>query len=107
MTAEPSGRAPGAWRLSGEARTRNFVRDHGWLPPEDELPDFLPLLLEFAARSPEPGLRLLAGPRQPQGGHRPMAHAPFVHQLHAALAMALLALWPFSRLVHAFSAPLG
>ncbi|MEU7484526.1 respiratory nitrate reductase subunit gamma [Streptomyces sp. NPDC042319] len=36
-----------------------------------------------------------------------MAHAPFIYQLHAALAMALFALWPFSRLVHAFSAPLG
>lgn len=36
-----------------------------------------------------------------------MAHAPFIYQLHAVLAMALFALWPFSRLVHAFSAPLG
>lgn len=36
-----------------------------------------------------------------------MAHAPLVYQLHALLAMALLALWPFSRLVHAFTAPLA
>ncbi|GII86284.1 nitrate reductase subunit gamma [Sphaerisporangium siamense] len=36
-----------------------------------------------------------------------MAHAPLVFQLHAALAMALFALWPFSRLVHAFAAPVG
>ncbi|WP_052862969.1 respiratory nitrate reductase subunit gamma [Streptomyces niger] len=36
-----------------------------------------------------------------------MAHAPVIYQLHAVLAMALFALWPFSRLVHAFSAPLG
>ncbi|GGM06334.1 hypothetical protein GCM10010129_57550 [Streptomyces fumigatiscleroticus] len=36
-----------------------------------------------------------------------MAHAPLVHQIHALLAMALFALWPFSRLVHAFTAPLG
>lgn len=36
-----------------------------------------------------------------------MAHAPLVYQLHALLALALFALWPFSRLVHAFAVPLG
>ncbi len=36
-----------------------------------------------------------------------MAHAPFVHQVHALLALALFALWPFGRLVHAFALPLG
>lgn len=36
-----------------------------------------------------------------------MAHAPLVYRLHALLAMALFALWPFSRLVHAFTAPVG
>ncbi|POX37278.1 respiratory nitrate reductase subunit gamma [Streptomyces sp. Ru73] len=36
-----------------------------------------------------------------------MAHAPLVYQVHALLAMALFAVWPFSRLVHAFTAPLG
>ncbi|MEV5508118.1 respiratory nitrate reductase subunit gamma [Streptomyces orinoci] len=36
-----------------------------------------------------------------------MAHAPLVYRVHALLAMALFALWPFSRLVHAFTAPLG
>ncbi|MDJ1130739.1 respiratory nitrate reductase subunit gamma [Streptomyces iconiensis] len=36
-----------------------------------------------------------------------MAHAPFVYQLHALLAMALFTLWPFSRLVHAFTAPVA
>ncbi|MEV7418603.1 respiratory nitrate reductase subunit gamma [Streptomyces sp. NPDC089919] len=36
-----------------------------------------------------------------------MANAPLVYQVHALLAMALFALWPFSRLVHAFTAPLG
>ncbi len=36
-----------------------------------------------------------------------MAHAPLVYQAHALLAMVLFALWPFSRLVHAFSAPIG
>ncbi|WP_255951205.1 nitrate reductase molybdenum cofactor assembly chaperone [Streptomyces odontomachi] len=34
-------------------------RAHGWQPPEDELPDHLPLVLEFAARCPDPGSRLL------------------------------------------------
>lgn len=37
----------------------------------------------------------------------PMPGAPLVYQLHALAAMALLALWPFSRLVHAWSAPLA
>jgi nitrate reductase gamma subunit len=36
-----------------------------------------------------------------------MAHAPLVYQCHALLALALFALWPFSRLVHAFAVPLG
>ena len=35
-----------------------------------------------------------------------MAHAPFDYRMHALLAFALFALWPFSRLVHAFSAPI-
>ena len=34
-----------------------------------------------------------------------MAHAPLVYRLHALLGMALFALWPFSRLVHALTAP--
>lgn len=36
-----------------------------------------------------------------------MADAPLQFQLHAVLAMALFALWPFSRLIHAFTAPVG
>ncbi|MET9365139.1 respiratory nitrate reductase subunit gamma [Streptomyces sp. NPDC006632] len=36
-----------------------------------------------------------------------MAHAPLVYRLHALLAMTLFAAWPFSRLVHAFTAPVG
>ncbi len=36
-----------------------------------------------------------------------MAHAPLTYQVHALLGMALFALWPFSRLVHAFTVPLG
>lgn len=36
-----------------------------------------------------------------------MADAPLVYQLHALLAMTLFAAWPFSRLIHAFTAPVG
>ncbi len=36
-----------------------------------------------------------------------MADAPLGFQLHGLIAMALFALWPFTRLVHVFSAPLG
>jgi len=36
-----------------------------------------------------------------------MADAPWSFQLHGLLAMSLFALWPFTRLVHVFSAPLG
>ncbi|MFK5633579.1 MULTISPECIES: respiratory nitrate reductase subunit gamma [unclassified Ornithinimicrobium] len=36
-----------------------------------------------------------------------MAGAPLGFQLHAFLAFLLFAMWPFTRLVHVFSAPLG
>ena len=36
-----------------------------------------------------------------------MAVAPIGFQLHAIAAFALFALWPFTRLVHVFSAPVG
>ncbi|MBA2559659.1 MAG: respiratory nitrate reductase subunit gamma [Propionibacteriales bacterium] len=36
-----------------------------------------------------------------------MAEAPLSFQLHGLAAMFLFALWPFTRLVHVFSAPLG
>ena len=36
-----------------------------------------------------------------------MADAPLGFQLHGMVAMLLFALWPFTRLVHVFSAPLG
>ncbi|MEV5981021.1 nitrate reductase molybdenum cofactor assembly chaperone [Streptomyces sp. NPDC052114] len=45
------------------AGLKALYRRHGWSPPEDELPDFLPLVLEFAARAPDPGTRLLTGHR--------------------------------------------
>ncbi|MEV7614157.1 nitrate reductase molybdenum cofactor assembly chaperone [Streptomyces sp. NPDC089799] len=47
----------GDTRRRGKAllRWQHLYRDHGWQPPADELPDFLPLALEFAARCPGPG----------------------------------------------------
>ena len=36
-----------------------------------------------------------------------MADAPVGFQLHGLIAFSLFALWPFTRLVHVFSAPLG
>ncbi|MFP5347043.1 MAG: respiratory nitrate reductase subunit gamma [Actinomycetes bacterium] len=36
-----------------------------------------------------------------------MAAAPIGFQLHGFVAMLLFALWPFTRLVHVFSAPIG
>ncbi len=36
-----------------------------------------------------------------------MAAAPAVYQVHAACAFALVAIWPFTRLVHVWSVPLG
>jgi nitrate reductase gamma subunit len=36
-----------------------------------------------------------------------MAHAAFYYQIHVLTALALFALWPFTRLVHAFSAPIA
>ncbi len=36
-----------------------------------------------------------------------MANAPLGFQLHALLAFLLFAMWPFTRLVHVFSAPIG
>ena len=36
-----------------------------------------------------------------------MAEAPIGFQLHALAAFGLFALWPFTRLVHVFSAPVG
>jgi Nitrate reductase gamma subunit len=36
-----------------------------------------------------------------------MSQAPIGFQLHGLAAFLLIALWPFTRLVHVFSAPLG
>ncbi|WP_280339452.1 respiratory nitrate reductase subunit gamma [Nocardia neocaledoniensis] len=42
---------------------------------------------------------------QPRGDL--MVQAPASFQVHVLIALALFALWPFTRLVHAFSAPIG
>ncbi|WP_024441175.1 MULTISPECIES: respiratory nitrate reductase subunit gamma [unclassified Mycobacterium] len=36
-----------------------------------------------------------------------MLQAPLYFQVHVMIALTLFALWPFTRLVHAFSAPIG
>jgi nitrate reductase gamma subunit len=36
-----------------------------------------------------------------------MAEAPLYYQVHVLIGLTLFALWPFSRLVHAFSVPIG
>ncbi|GII65729.1 nitrate reductase molybdenum cofactor assembly chaperone [Sphaerisporangium krabiense] len=41
------------------AEIKALYRAHGWRPDDAELPDFLPLMLEFAARCPRPGAELL------------------------------------------------
>ena len=42
---------------------------------------------------------------QPTG--EAMAGAPFSYQLHAIVGLVLFAIWPFTRLVHAFTAPIA
>jgi nitrate reductase gamma subunit len=42
---------------------------------------------------------------QPDG--EAMAEAPVSYQLHAIIGMVLFAIWPFTRLVHVFSAPIA
>lgn len=36
-----------------------------------------------------------------------MTHAPLIYQLHALTAWAFIAMWPFTRLVHVWSAPIA
>lgn len=42
---------------------------------------------------------------QPEG--ELMSQAPLSFRIHALIGMVLFAIWPFTRLVHAFSAPIG
>ncbi|RSM88548.1 nitrate reductase molybdenum cofactor assembly chaperone [Kibdelosporangium aridum] len=56
------------WYTDGDTRRRGgslahlkgFYRQHGFRPLPGELPDYLPILLEFAAQAGEPGQQLLA-----------------------------------------------
>ncbi|GAA4898159.1 respiratory nitrate reductase chaperone NarJ [Stackebrandtia albiflava] len=41
------------------AAVKGVIREAGWVPPVDELPDHLAVLCEFAARDPDRGVRLL------------------------------------------------
>lgn len=65
---------------------KHTYRSAGYEPPEHELPDFLPLILEFAALAPEPGTRILI---QCQAGLellRPALHevaSPYGHLIDA------------------------
>jgi nitrate reductase gamma subunit len=36
-----------------------------------------------------------------------MVDVPFVYQAHVTLAWALFAVWPYTRLVHVWSVPIG
>ncbi|GAA2796522.1 respiratory nitrate reductase subunit gamma [Saccharopolyspora taberi] len=65
--------------------------DNGINGPYDYRASVSPWVRSILLLQPEPGL---------------MAGAPLSYRMHALLAFALFMLWPFSRLVHAFSAPL-
>ncbi|WP_242904364.1 nitrate reductase molybdenum cofactor assembly chaperone [Actinomadura terrae] len=45
------------------AEMKALYRLHGWNHEDGELPDFLPVMLEFAARVPDPGTELLTAHR--------------------------------------------
>lgn len=51
----------GDTRIRGMAllTLKHTYRSAGYPPPEHELPDFLPLILEFTALAPKPGTRIL------------------------------------------------
>ncbi len=70
---------------------KDAYRRAGMVPPEHELPDFLPVLLEFAAYAPEPGYRLL------------VRYLPGIELLRRALVAADS---PYARLLDALCAAL-
>lgn len=70
---------------------KRIYRSAGYEPPEHELPDFLPLVLEFAALAPQPGTRILL---QCQAGLELLRQA-----LHEATS-------PYSHLIDAVCAQL-
>ncbi|AEW98490.1 nitrate reductase molybdenum cofactor assembly chaperone [Streptantibioticus cattleyicolor] len=71
------------------ARLKETYRAHGWLPDPAELPDFLPMMLEFAARCPRPGSRLLLDHRAAVDALRTGLErhgTPYTHVLDAVRA---------------------
>ncbi|QDO88713.1 respiratory nitrate reductase subunit gamma [Ornithinimicrobium ciconiae] len=54
----------------------------------------------------QPDTALMAG-GVPRSGGAALDPAPLGFQLHALAAFLLIAMWPFTRLVHVFSAPIG
>ena len=82
------------YHLYGDGRRRGIelvrlkrrFREAGLELQEGELPDFLPVLLEFAELAPEPGMPLLAGLRSSIELVRAALHergSPFAHLLDA------------------------
>jgi nitrate reductase delta subunit len=68
------------------ARLKALYRAHGWELAAAELPDFLPAVLEFAARCPRPGEELLTAHRPALEllGHELTAyHSPYADVLGA------------------------
>ncbi|MFE5741479.1 nitrate reductase molybdenum cofactor assembly chaperone [Streptomyces celluloflavus] len=68
------------------ARLKALYRAHGWELSAAELPDFLPAVLEFAARCPRPGEELLTAHRPALEllGHALTAyHSPYADVLRA------------------------
>ncbi|HEX6501482.1 MAG TPA: nitrate reductase molybdenum cofactor assembly chaperone [Micromonosporaceae bacterium] len=68
---------------------KHVYRQAGYPPPEAELPDFLPLMLEFAALAPEPGARALAQCRAGMELLRGALHdagSPYRHLIDALCA---------------------
>jgi nitrate reductase delta subunit len=69
-------------------RLRDIYREHGWEPCSSELPDYLPMVLEFAAAAPG-GMDVLAGEREALLELRDSLEAsasPFADVLAAILA---------------------
>jgi nitrate reductase delta subunit len=86
------------WWTEGETRRRGLAlaelkelyRSHGFVLVSTELPDFLPVVLEFAAARPEPGLRLLRDRRPALELLRLAlldAGSPYAHPVQAVCAL--------------------
>jgi nitrate reductase delta subunit len=70
------------------AELKALLRGHGWAVRDGELPDFLPGLLEFAARCPDEGGELLRGHRAGLAllaGALERYASPYAQVVHAVL----------------------